>query len=157
LCSHPPPGACARSPPARAPAPSWCPLAATPAVRVNTRKQHHRLDESETNSHVTGSRYRADQRASFKATRNPTLTNNNTDWTNPKQRYTSLVHDGGLTNAHPSTRLATPPYHRRVVRVHAIRLLPLQTPRQLPHVVRRFLPRALQRADASVPTRSGTS
>jgi hypothetical protein len=34
-------------------------------------KQPHRLDEDETKSHVIGSRYRADQRASVKATRNP--------------------------------------------------------------------------------------
>jgi hypothetical protein len=34
-------------------------------------KQQHRLDEEEAKSDVIGSRYRADQWASFKATRNP--------------------------------------------------------------------------------------
>jgi hypothetical protein len=37
-------------------------------------KQQHRLDEEETQSHVIGSRHRAGQWASFKATRTPSLT-----------------------------------------------------------------------------------
>jgi hypothetical protein len=35
-------------------------------------KHQRRLDEDETKSHVIGSRYRADQWASFKVTHNPT-------------------------------------------------------------------------------------
>jgi hypothetical protein len=75
-------------------------------------KQHHRLDEEETKSLVTGSRYRADQWACFKATRNPTrnprvdTTNNNPHWTKKKQSHSSLVRDTGLTNGHPSKRHA---------------------------------------------------
>jgi hypothetical protein len=34
-------------------------------------------------------------------------TNNNTDWTKKEQSHTSLVHDTGLANGHPSKRHAT--------------------------------------------------
>ena len=36
-------------------------------------------------------------------------TNNIPDWTKTKQSHTSLVHDTGLTNGHPSKRHATQP------------------------------------------------
>jgi hypothetical protein len=42
-----------------------------PGSEGRHHKQQRRLAKEETKSHVIGSRYRADQWASFKATRNP--------------------------------------------------------------------------------------
>jgi hypothetical protein len=102
--------------------PTWSSCASTWREGPH-HKQRHRLDEDEATSHVIGSRYRADQWASCKATHNPTRLENANPSTNSKSP--GLHHARGFGKSTLSVTCKSP------LIAHCLRVEPRQETRTM--------------------------